>query len=535
MTATLTSASRPGITFAVDDVTPAETPLKECRAHEAVKRMVRSDIESCSDYHGSVVVDVDYQPLLAAVYTAFSQHRPLALTPDAVWLTISQGVAHHMAIHGERLRSRFVAHQGRLELRFTCSDWVAGSPENPWPEAFTSWASQIREHVGPEMHDLLVCDFSTSGPVEQAAGQIVMMDIFERYFQYVVYCVCGIPTVTLEGTTGDWERLREKVLGLRIFDMDWWLEHLLPICDQFVRASRGDIDLSHWQSICKIRSEYGGDIINGWVAQLFPYLREYINGPCKRRNPIFENGKGFQTLVAPPGLSRVPFIWRDAVTGRERAMEAIAGLVGMTQETFALRPRVGWAVREVGQIQILLRSLESDHTTFPGVVADRESLLPPDLAEFYIRTNGAEIFPSAGGCACRIVPADKIDPLGFDESPEKYDQGYRHGPKRRTWHRFAYMADRSWLAINLDPSRHYGVAREPALAKQAAALKDEFSPICVGRPGGFLRFVRPERNLIVALSFGEFLERLLDAKGEAYWLESGFSDYGDAKQIARRD
>ena len=48
------------------------------------------------------------QPLLAAVYAAFSQHRPLVLTPDAVWITIAQGVAHQMAIHGERLRPGFV-------------------------------------------------------------------------------------------------------------------------------------------------------------------------------------------------------------------------------------------------------------------------------------------------------------------------------------------------------------------------------------------------------------------------------------------
>ncbi|MDB5323359.1 MAG: hypothetical protein JWN40_4990 [Phycisphaerales bacterium] len=185
-------ADRTGITFAVDDVTPAEKLLPECRAHEAVKRMLGSAIESCGDYHSSVVKDVDYQALLAAVYLAFSEHRPLVLSPDAVWVTIAQGIAHHMAIHGERLRGRFVAHAGKLELECNVAAWVAGSPENPWPEAFASWAGQIRAHVGAEMHDLLVCDFGTTGPVERAVSQIVMMDIFERYFHYVVVCICGI-------------------------------------------------------------------------------------------------------------------------------------------------------------------------------------------------------------------------------------------------------------------------------------------------------------------------------------------------------
>src|SRR5262245_5259424 len=117
-------------TFGVDEVTPATDRLPECRMHEAVQRMLDGDSESCSDYHSTVIQSVHYQPLLAAVYTAFSQHRPLVLTPDAVWITVSQGVAHHMAIHGERLRSQFVAHQSKLDLVFECSDWVEGSPEN---------------------------------------------------------------------------------------------------------------------------------------------------------------------------------------------------------------------------------------------------------------------------------------------------------------------------------------------------------------------------------------------------------------------
>ena len=110
-----------------------------------------------------------------------------------------QGVAHHMSIHGERLRSRFVSHQGKLELVFECRDWLEGSPENPWPEAFDSWAGQIREHVGPQLHDSLLCDFSTSGPVERTVSQIVMMDVFDRYFEYLACGICGLDNRALRG------------------------------------------------------------------------------------------------------------------------------------------------------------------------------------------------------------------------------------------------------------------------------------------------------------------------------------------------
>src|SRR5262249_7211756 len=161
------------------------------------------------------------------------------------------------------LRSRFVAHQERLALTCLVEDWVMGSPENPWPDAFRSWTDQIRDHVGAETHDTLICDFSTSGPVEITASRIVMMGILQRYFKYVMIGICGIHSVTLTGTSDDWLRLTEKAARLEKFDVGWWLAHLLPICKQFAQASQGRIDLPFWQSICKLREAYGGHIING--------------------------------------------------------------------------------------------------------------------------------------------------------------------------------------------------------------------------------------------------------------------------------
>jgi hypothetical protein len=526
-----TTTRRPGITFEVDRVTPATEPLPECRAHEAARQKL-GGIESCSDYHGTVVKDVHYQPLLAAVHTAFSRHRPLVLSPDAVWLTIAQGVAHHMTVHGECLRDRFVSHAGKLDLVFECRDWAEGSPENPWAEAFESWAGQIREHVGQRVHDTLACDFTTTSPVERAASRVVMMDVFERYFHYHAYCICGIPAVTLEGTTDDWHRLADKAAALSVFDLDWWLPHLLPVCEQFVRASRGEVDLKHWQSICKLREEYGGDVINGWVAKLFPYVRSFIGGPCNRQNPIFETGEGFQSLVAPSGLSRVPFTWHNATTGRTRRMEAVGGLLGVAQDrdTLALRPKVGWAVREAPKLEVLLDRLAADHTTFPGTVAERRSHLPEDLCEFYHQTNGAELFGRGEGAVLRIAAVDEIESLDWGEDSTSRGS---YGPDGRTWHRFADLADGNWLAINLDVNKHNAPWwDDPALRKR----KDElgyslFAPICLGSEA---TRNRPGMNPVVALSFTELLERVLDGGGKPYWLGPQFTSYGDAELFTRR-
>lgn len=521
-----------GVTFVVDEVALATTLLPEVRAHEVLKSM--SGVESCSDYHTSIVKDVRYHPLLAAVFLAYSQHRPLVLSPDAVWLTIAQGVAQHMVIHGERLRPRFVDHQGKLDLIFECN-WIEGSPENPWPDAFASWSGQIREHVGAKVHDTLMCDFSTTGPVERAVSDIVIMDVFERYFHYIAMCICGIPSVSLEGTPDDWQRLANKAARLEMFELEWWLKHLLPICEQFVRASRGDVDVEHWRGICKRHEAYGGDIINGWVAKLFPYVRAFAGGPCNVRNPIFQTGAGIQSDMAPRGLSRVPFTWRNQTTGLEKPMEAIGGHVGIAQDpqTMALRPHVGWAVRNASALDVVLLRLEKDHVTFPGAAMNRmcergwpiESGLPADLATFYHRTNGAELFGRGKSARCRIVPLEEIEVLDWGEKP--FDDGFQ---PQRVWRRFAWLADGSWLAINTYPK--FTAAMEERLRQEMAQGRYfEFQPIC---HGSATTQTKPGLNPVIAHSFTEFCQRFLGAKGAAYWLASDFKNQGDAEDYTRR-
>jgi hypothetical protein len=43
-------------------------------------------------------------PLIDAVHVAFSQHRPLTLSPDDIWLVIAQGFGHHVAENAAALR-----------------------------------------------------------------------------------------------------------------------------------------------------------------------------------------------------------------------------------------------------------------------------------------------------------------------------------------------------------------------------------------------------------------------------------------------
>ena len=225
--------------FAVSSVTPASQPLPERPYYEAVADFLGGPIESCSSYHGRLItldsesrgLEDRSHPLIGALHAAFMSHRPVCLSPDILWLTLTQGLAHHINANAEALRGQVVRHEGKLTIKVRRDDLVKGSPENPWPEVFRGFSEAILDHLGPT-HGLIVADFSTTGPVERAASEVVLLDAMQSYFCYELHTMCGIPSITLEGTVEDWRSILRRVQAWEQFGLEWWIRPLLPILEQ---------------------------------------------------------------------------------------------------------------------------------------------------------------------------------------------------------------------------------------------------------------------------------------------------------------
>jgi hypothetical protein len=364
-------------------VTPADAPLPEAPPKAAVEALLTpppsrrpewarqtaarptTPVEACSRYHGRMVADVFFHPVVAAIDLAFRDHRPLVLSPDVIWLLVAQGFAHHVNANAEVMRPRFVEHPGKLTIEVRRDDFVKGSPENPWPEVFAEFSRHVRGHVGATTHDLLLPNFSTTGAAERAAAEVVLLDAMQSFFTYEVHTLCGIPQIVLEGTTEDWAALAERSRGIGQYGLGWWTEPLAPILEEFVEASRGRANVRFWQSIYKLAGGSGGPYASGWITAFFPYLKDHDTGLASHRNRWLERGgEQLQEVLDPPagdanrfrhgptteafpgGLARAPFLWK--YLGRDFQMEFLGGFVGVRQEadTLRLRPEIGWAVRE---------------------------------------------------------------------------------------------------------------------------------------------------------------------------------------------
>jgi hypothetical protein len=324
------------------------------------------------------------------VNDAFFGHYGLRLSPDVIWQTILQGVANHVNSNSEALRDKFVSFKGKMVLVVSRPNFVKSSPLNDWPGVFPDFASQIGANTHKGVVELLQADFSTTCATSRVVSQIALMDTVKAYFEYSMACGCGFPKIELTGCVADWEHIRSKAERLREFDMDFWLDVLLPVLDEFVMAARKKPNLAFWRSLVTTSGASGmpGDPVTGWLQAFFPYLnasgyegsrqtdmtlkrntalanyqesmKNNVNLANKRfpddgmrwRGVNYEGMKsGTKIELFPPSLSTAPVLYEDASTNKSYNMMFCGGITTIIQhDDMTLEPVIGWAVVDKGEV-----------------------------------------------------------------------------------------------------------------------------------------------------------------------------------------
>jgi hypothetical protein len=366
-----------GFVFVVDEVERASEALPARRLADTVGDALAlgADAELQVVDHGGT------HPLLGAVHLAFAGHRPLVLSPDAVWLTIAQGVAQHVRLHAEELRPRLVRHPGTKTLEVA---WQGPMPTDAasWSTIVASFRDRVAGEIGEGRARLLECDFSTTTDAERVASRVVLMDVYAPYFDYGLVCVCGIPEVTLLGTPDDWRKIRERIDVVAELDAGTWTRSLAPICDELARAAAGSPDVAFWQRMYKPRDAYGGEVITGWIARLYPYLQS--GGKVGRPNPLLElpldqpsgaggprgmyTGPGVRGENVPAGPSAARVTVVDHVRGERCEVALEGGVLAVAQDAEGrLAPVCGWVLRRSrAAIAVVAERIRAAHTYVPA-------------------------------------------------------------------------------------------------------------------------------------------------------------------------
>jgi Domain of unknown function (DUF4419) len=231
----------------------------------------------------------------------------------------------------------------------------------------------------------------------------------------VVMCVCGIPEITLLGTVADWQSIYDRVASLKQYNLGWWVDRLLPICQEFINTAQGKPDRDFWQCIYKPQSVYAAELITGWLADLFPYLRDGITKTSTVRNYLLDldrcelphptnkkdpmawfgsSNNGIALTALPLGISQVSFKLIHNTTNLD--LELIAGFIGIRQNLSGLlQPEIGWGVRDStdGFCRLLDRIQQEHSTELPLARSSRlPEPIPRELVQMLDRFDGATLY-----------------------------------------------------------------------------------------------------------------------------------------------
>jgi Domain of unknown function (DUF4419) len=516
--------SEDGITFEVDAVKKTPRNLLTEGAYKHFAKHSERRLLACSHKDSlEVVWGNDVHPLAGAVHLAFSEHRPLRLTPDHIWLTIAQGFAHHVNNNAEALRSRLVGFQDRMVLQVTTE---LDEPED-WARVINKWAEDIGDFIPRELHQSMLCDFTTTTPAARIASQVVMMDAFQRFFDYRVYCICGIPSITLAGTVEDWRRILSRVEHLGQYDLRWWTDRLLPICEAFAQTAEGAPPREFWRSIYKPEGIYGEDVIIGWLADLFPYVlgRRHTRASSPTdKNPVLSVPRreltvdhGIVPSKLPRGLSRVPVTLETETT--ETRLELMAGFIGVKldrQKDERLEPEIGWGVREVEKLPELLAEIRQQHPTQPAFAA-------PDPGDFTFRPQFPnELFPLIKQFDGATLYAGTDHSWRIRRSSD-YEDCMAPGLNLHLTH-FIDLVDGRCISCGVQK-------RYTKMPDGTRGWMEEQLWIVVGRPEKYLYIItqtgviglKRSEVTVIAKGLEQLFERILKAGGRYFFDEPGFT------------
>jgi len=298
-------------------------------------------------------------PLLNGFYIAHTNHYPIRIKPDDIWLLIVQAFSNHVNANAERLRHHFVNFDGKQKLSVNYAISNLKQVNKKILEDFSEQINeQMKKFLGEELVNLLTPNFSTTTNDTKIVGKISIMGAFKKYFDYKMnLCGCGIPYIILEGTADDYKEIISKAKQLSKYEFDWYIKKIIPHIEKMVEAKEGKIDADYFKNMIHKKEEtekvwglsgiYEGefkfDYVSGWILNFFAYLNtKGMMGEIQRfegKEIKVNRFKDFanQMLV-------VPFNLTDS-SGKDYSLKFKVGFFGCEQnKKKEVSPVQGWFV-----------------------------------------------------------------------------------------------------------------------------------------------------------------------------------------------
>jgi len=127
-----------------------------------------------------------------------------------------------------------------------------------------------------------VPDFTTTTGLSKIIHECSLMNAMQHFFEFVCQTDCGISKVRLEGESKDWHDLKDAVLRLKDYGLEWWVDSIAEIIQNIIytydndtKNLRGRARKKFWKHIFKYYYGGGSGVnpsIDGWIVNFIPYI-----------------------------------------------------------------------------------------------------------------------------------------------------------------------------------------------------------------------------------------------------------------------
>lgn len=342
MPVTLYPADHPATPWQGGRYATSSAQLLEWACPDEYKKSQRIIQSSFAEIHENLILPAK-NGFVNAVWDAYSGHHHLQIRPEDVWFSILTQLSFYINKNAEKLRSHFVAHEGKKEVAVH----IEGTLD--YGELALLMTKQMEEHiVDPKLREWVMPDFTTTEAADKVTAAILMMGSMQEYFSYAGFMCCGLPSVTLTGTKEDWSKIRGRIDEIPKFgeEAETFANLLRLVLDHLVRSFDHPQDpaiLDFWGKIVHHKKNGSGpDALSGWISAFCFWTPGgdclYPRGLVKRlHNPITGewyagckiHGVQFHHVYVgevPEGFVSVPVKLIDH--GAETMTRMVAGSVG---------------------------------------------------------------------------------------------------------------------------------------------------------------------------------------------------------------
>ena len=291
-----------------------------------------------------------------AAIVAYNQHHGLMLRPDDVWQAVVTQLSIYIQKNAEKLRTKFVSHDGKKELVVRSGGTLRTAP---WTEIGQMFVDAIQADIkDPSIAKWLTPDFSTTTVTDRMAASISVMATLQAYYDFKCELMCGLPSVDLLGTVEDWRKLLDKIERIAEFDagdghLTEWTKMLRPVIAEMVATKEGKDNMDWWQRIANYEGGGSGPTyLSGWITVFacFNHVGAW-QGAAKekklwcRHEPIVSDWPLIDTDDIPNAVLVVPMLIDDNGEALYHAVLAAGQVETDTlDDNTKLAPRIDWGL-----------------------------------------------------------------------------------------------------------------------------------------------------------------------------------------------